>query len=163
MPSLLDITQQSKTVRLGSGQELDVFGLSLRDIAGLVKRFPELEGLLAGTDGADPKKAGVAIMMGLVEMFPEAAEATIAMAVARRNSPAADDGIWWQENRLEQERAAGRLSGADQAALLAAAIELSLPANIAGPLLSGGGLFAPPVPAAPGRDPDTPLPPEPTS
>lgn len=114
MPSLLDIVPLSRKVQLGGGQEFEFFGLTARDIAGLVRRFPALGPMFGGV-------APDADAPSMVDSFPDAAAAAIA-ASAHMTEP-------------EDEEAVARWSGADQAVVLAVVAELSLPASIAGPFV----------------------------
>ena len=141
MPSLLEFTRQSKTVSLSGGETLDLAGLSARDLATILKRFPAIEPLLGGR--AAPEGSG-----SMIDAFPEALAAVIALSWLRALPVSAEN-----PRRLvpspEEEDAIADLAGVDQWAAMEAVLALSFPPAMSRPLLA---LFA----AAPAPGAETP-------
>lgn len=84
---LLSIVAPAAEVSVGSGQTVSVRGVSLRDIALLLARFPELLQLFNGRD-LDAQR--------LLKAAPDAASAIMAAAAGHANDPAAEkfcDGL----------------------------------------------------------------------
>lgn len=109
MDSLLDIAPITETVEV-AGKQIQVSGISIRDIANLIVRFPKLKDLFAGD--RDNINA-----TGLAAMIPEAIGAIIACGVG---SP----------HDKKYEVAANKLATGDQVALLATIITLTLPGGL---------------------------------
>lgn len=140
MVSLIDIVPQTRTVRINGGSELELRGLGLRHIAGLLLRFPELRKLFA--DGAPALD-----FEAIITAAPDAIGSIIAEAAGQ---PQAADNV------------ADAMSVDDCAECIAAVVALTMPDGLGpfmeklGSLLDGGGLRV-------GREAATTTPPPPSS
>jgi hypothetical protein len=140
MVSLVDIVPQRRVVQINGGQELELRGLGLRQIAELLLRFPSLRNLI--TRGAPEVSAET-----LLVIAPDAIAAIVAEAAGQ---PDAADAI-----------ADGALSVDDLAACLIAIRELTMP-NGAAPFFSRLAVIletASPDPSGADRDTISPPPP----
>ncbi len=141
MVSLLDIVPQTTTVEIAAGP-LELRGLGLRHIAGLLLRFPELRKLI--TPGAPDID-----VEALIAQAPDAVAAIVAEAAGQ---PEAADRI------------AETLSLGDLAECLEAVLVLTMPSGM-DPLerlarvLNGSGGASLSVPNGRDRATNTPLPP----
>jgi hypothetical protein len=107
MVSLVDIAPTADTVAVGE-QNVEVYGVSMRGVAHLLGRFPELRMLMTGRDvGADQ----------LMEMAPNAVAAILAAGTGQPGDAAA-------------EAAADRLAVETQVDLLSAIMRLTLPKGV---------------------------------
>ena len=127
MVGLVDIAPVTSTI-LVRGQDITITGVSARGIALLLARFPELRAVITGREVA---------MDDLLKLGGDVIAAIIA---AGTGSPGDDDA----------ERAADNLTLEEQADLLGAIVELTMPRGL-GPLverlsrlglLAGGGASA---------------------
>jgi hypothetical protein len=107
MTDLIDIAGISEIVTL-NGRDIVVHGLSARDLAKLLKRFPELLSLIQG---------GNIEAVDLFERVPEALEAVIAAAIGA------------------PEEQISRLPAAVQMALLEVAMSMTMPGGL-GPFVA---------------------------
>lgn len=116
MVGLLDIAPSTRKVTVG-GAQVDVFGVSSHGIAYLITRFPQLSDLIGKSD-----LENIQIDAGtILKIVPDAIAAIIACGCGFPNDPV-------------QEEAAARISADSQLDLLAAIIDLTMPAG-AGPFL----------------------------
>lgn len=107
MPGLLDIAPAVETVEI-RGTKVEVYGVSVKGIAYLLQRFPELRAMLSGREvNADR----------LIEIGGDAVAAIIA----------AGTGYLGNE---QAEAVAGSLSLDEQADLLAAIVKLTMPGGV---------------------------------
>ncbi|MEE9589898.1 MAG: hypothetical protein V3V97_17970 [Hyphomicrobiaceae bacterium] len=111
MASLLDIAPTTEMVVV-RGTQLEVYGLSAKGIASLLARFPELRGLMTGTE------------FSIEELISLGGEVVAAIISAGCGSP----------DHKEAEAIAGRLPLEIQADLLAAILRQTLP-NGVGPFV----------------------------
>jgi len=116
LTGLLDIAPQSADVDVG-GHSLAVHGVTLQDIADLLRRFPELRALFGGGEEAMDRAATA--LPGLVA-------AIIAAGLGHPGD-------------LKHEKAAARLPAEAQSKLFGAIVRLTMPAGIA---LSSKGWLA---------------------
>jgi hypothetical protein len=141
MVSLIDIVPQTRTVRINGGSEVELRGLGVRQIAGLLLRFPELRKLFAnGAPALDFEAVAIVAPDAIGNIIAEAAR-----------QPDAADNI------------ADAMSLDDCAECMAAVIDLTMPDGFGpfmeklGRLIDGGaGLRA-------GRAAATNTPPPPSS
>lgn len=140
MVSLIDIVPQRRTVRINGGSEVELRGLGLRHIAGLLLRFPELRKLFA--DGAPALD-----FEAIITTAPDAIGSIIAEAAGQ---PEAADNV------------ADAMSVDDCAECVGAVLALTMPDGLGpfmeklGGLLDGGGLRV-------GKEAATTMPPRPSS
>src|SRR6266550_2998561 len=113
MTDLLDIAPQNVTVDI-FGRSIEVQGLTLRDIAALLRRFPELRALFGGGEEA-MDRVGAAL--------PDLVAAVIAGGMGHLG----DEG---------HEQAAARLPADAQSQLFGAILKLTMPQGI-GPFVEG--------------------------
>lgn len=107
MPGLLDIAPAVETVEI-RGTKVEVYGVSVKGIAYLLQRFPELRAMLSGREvNADR----------LIEIGGDAVAAIIAA------------GTGYPGNE-QAEAVAGSLSLDEQADLLAAIVKLTMPGGV---------------------------------
>lgn len=111
MTGLLDIAPELAQVEV-QGHQIEVHGITLGDIAALLRRFPELLELFRG--GA---------IDGMAVAFPGLAAAVIAAGVGQMGDEA-------------QEAAAARLSAETQSKLFSAILKLTMPGGV-GPFVEG--------------------------
>ena len=140
MVSLIDIVPQTRAVTINGGSEVELRGLGLRHIAGLLLRFPELRKLFA--DGAPALD-----FEAIITTAPDAIGSIIAEAAGQ---PEAADNI------------ADAMSLDDCAECVGAVLALTMPDGL-GPFMEKlGGLLGDAGRLA-GRAPATTTPPLPSS
>lgn len=107
MPGLLDIAPAVETVEI-RGTKVEVYGVSVKGIAYLLQRFPELRAMLSGREVSADR---------LIEIGGDAVAAIIAA------------GTGYPGNE-QAEAVAGSLSLDEQADLLAAIVKLTMPGGV---------------------------------
>lgn len=110
--SLLDIAPLSETISVG-GKQIEVSGISIKNVANLLVRYPKLLDILLQRKTLDAKE--------LVSLVPEATAAVIAIGVGRPS-----------DKKFEAK--AETLAIGDQIALVSAIIKFTLPGGF-GPLV----------------------------
>lgn len=111
MTSLADIGPLTKKVEIRPGTSLEVRGVNVHDIFGLLEQFPELKSVIA------QRAMTGDIVMGIIEGIPSAIGTIIASACGEAGNPKAIAG-------------AQRLAVGEQAALLEAIAELTFPKGV---------------------------------
>jgi hypothetical protein len=111
MTGLLDIAPQRATVVV-HGHALEVAGVTVRGIADLLQRFPELRQLFAGGDANGP-----GAIEQLAATMPDLVAAAIASGLGHANDRAHED-------------AAAALPAEAQAKLFGAVLKLTMPSGI---------------------------------
>jgi hypothetical protein len=135
MVGLLDIAPLNQAVTIRN-QPIEVTGVSVRGLAQLLLRFPELRALISGRE------------VGLDQLLALGGDIVAAVIAAGCG----------QAGEAEAEKAAGRLGLDDQAELLAAIMTLTMPQGL-GPFVdklarlglrpAGGGGSGMPEPSSP--------------
>jgi hypothetical protein len=133
MTDLLDIAPQRAAVDV-LGHSLEVAGVTIGDLAELLRRFPGLRQLFGGgTPGGAPNGANGALD-GIAAAVPGLVAAVIAAGLGHQGDEA-------------REAAAARLPADAQSRLFGAIVKLTMPAGI-GPFVEGlATAFGSPIPA----------------
>lgn len=114
MVSLLDLAPTRKKVTLSEGLDVEVRGLSAKDLAFLLGTYPELKKLLTG-------KAATLNPQALIEQFPDAMAHVIALGL----------GVGTSEELV----VAGNLAVGFQLLIITAIIEQTLGGDLDGPFV----------------------------
>jgi hypothetical protein len=121
MVSLIDIVEQTSTVRIGE-HDVTVHGISAENIAQVLLRFPEIRMILIAETGVDRS-----VVMSLVERFPEAAGLILAAATGADLAP----GDEKKEAELKKHvDAARRLPIGAQYEILEKTVDLTFPRGV---------------------------------